>query len=200
MVLVKNKFFDIQELKTPEPIDKKNSSEYFISKYLLAHYEKIKKLDPDLKRLPTTEEFFFLQSDTSFNAFTFIPLVGKKETIQELYASTYSVSRKVVDALLQLHDEGIIESITLMISDSLIKRNPATIDYINALVSTRANVNVIFSWVHAKVCILKTKTNNYVIEGSGNWAANALYEQYLFANSKKLYNFRKTLFTESKLR
>ena len=116
----KNKFFDIPGPKAPE--EEKNSSEYFISKYLLAHYEKIKNLDNDLKRLPTSEEFFFLQSDTSFNAFTFIPLVGKKEEIKELYASTYSISRKVVDALIQLHDEGIITKITLMISDSLIKQ------------------------------------------------------------------------------
>jgi len=195
--LVKNKFFDINKAVAPE---EKNSSEYFISKYLLAHYEKIKKLDDDLKRLPTSEEFFFLQSDTSFNAFTFIPLIGKHEAIKELYASTYSISRKVVDALIQLHDEGIIEKITLMISDSLIKRNPATIDYIKALISTRANFEVTFSWVHAKVCIMKTPNNFYIVEGSGNWASNAHYEQYLLANSKGLYNFRKTLFTESKLR
>lgn len=196
--MIKNKFFDIPSPKAPE--SEENSSEYFISKYLLAHYEKIKNLDKDLKRLPTSEEFFFLQSDTSFNAFTFIPLIGKHEAITELYASTYSISRKVVDALIQLHDEGIIEKITLMISDSLIKRNPATIDYIKSLVSTRANFEVTFSWVHAKVCVLKTPNNYYTIEGSGNWASNALYEQYLLANSKDLYNFRKTLFTESKLR
>lgn len=193
-----NKYFDIPKPGTEEK--ETTSSEYFISKYLLAHYEKIKNLDKDLKRLPTSEEFFFLQSDVSFNAFTFIPLVGKHEAIKELYASTYSISRKVVDALIQLHDQGIVEKIVLMVSDSLIKRNPATINYIKALVSSRANVEVTFSWVHAKVCILKTKENYYVIEGSGNWAANAQYEQYLFANSQGLYDFRKTLFTETKLR
>ena len=197
---MKNKFFDIADLKPKVAPKKENSSEHFISKYLLAHYEKIKNLDKDLKRLPTSEEFFFLQSDTSFNAFTFIPLIGKHTAIQELYASTYSISRKVVDALIQLYDEGIIEQITLMISDSLIKRNPATIDYINALVNSRANFTVTFSWVHAKVCIMQTSKDFYIVEGSGNWAANAQYEQYLFANSKGLFNFRKTLFTESKLR
>ncbi|MEI6865798.1 hypothetical protein [Flavicella sp.] len=195
--MIKNKFF---ELSKPVEIDTSESSEYFISKYLLAHYDKIKKLHTDLQRLPNTEEFFFLQSAISFNAFTFIPLVGQFESIKELYASTYSISRKVIDALVQLYDEGIIEKITLMISDSLLKRNPATIDYINAMIHSRANFEVIFSWVHAKVCILQTASNFYVIEGSGNWASNAQYEQYLFANSKGLFDFRKTLFTESKLR
>ncbi|MGJ8760379.1 MAG: hypothetical protein ACSHXA_07515 [Polaribacter sp.] len=179
---------------------KEKPSEHFISKYLVSHYQKIKSLSKELQRLPSSDEFFFLQSDTSFNAFTFIPLIGEKESITELYASTYSLSRKVIDALIQLHDKGIIEKITLMISDSLIKRNPVTIDYLNALISSRANFTVIYSWVHAKVAICKTKDNYFVIEGSGNWASNAQYEQYIFANSKGLFNFRKTLFTESKLR
>jgi hypothetical protein len=193
-----NRFFDIKKVELGDSTEK--PSEHFVSKYLVAHYQKIKSLHKELQRLPSSEEFFFLQSDTSFNAFTFIPLIGQKENIKELYASTYSLSRKVIDALIQLHDQGIIEQITLMVSDSLIKRNPATIDYLNALISSRANFKVIFSWVHAKVAICKTKDNYFVIEGSGNWASNAQYEQYIFANSKGVYDFRKTLFTESKLR
>lgn len=196
---MQNKFFDITKKQIPEN-EKGSSSEHFVSKYLLAHYEKIKNLDKDLTRLPSPEEFFFLQSDTSFNAFTFIPLIGKNESIQELHASTYSISRKVIDALIQLHDEGIIEKLTLMISDSLIKRNPSTIDYLSALVSSRGNFTVNYAWVHAKVCICKTQSAYYIIEGSGNWASNAHYEQYTFANSKGLYDFRKTLFAEARLR
>lgn len=196
---MKNKFFDIRA-KPDLELKKKNDSEQFISKYLLAHYEKIKNLDKDLKRLPSSEEFFFLQSDTSFNAFTFIPLIGKTKSMKELYASTYSISRRVIDALVQLHDKGIIERLTLMISDSLIKRNPSTIDYLSALVNSRPNFTVNYAWVHAKVCIAQTDTDYFIIEGSGNWAENAHYEQYTFANSKGLYDFRKKLFTEVKLR
>lgn len=195
---MKNKFFDIQKSDLGESA--KNSSEHFVSKYLAIHYQKIKSLDKELQRLPNAEEFFFLQSDTSFNAFTFIPLIGKTEAIKELFASTYSISRKVIDALMQLYDQGIIEKITLLISDSLIKRNPATMDYLTAQVSGRANFKVLFTWVHAKVCIAKTTTNYFIIEGSGNWASNALYEQYIFANSKGVYDFRLKLFTECKLR
>jgi hypothetical protein len=196
--VIKNKFFELKKTTLGDVPEK--PSEHFVSKYLVSHYQKIKSLDKELQRLPSSEEFFFLQSATSFNAFTFIPLIGKNETIKELHASTYSISRKVIDALIQLYDEGILEQITLMISDSLIKRNPATIDYLNALISGRANFTVLYSWVHAKVCICKTKENYFIIEGSGNWASNAQYEQYTFANSIGLYNFRKTLFTESKLR
>ena len=193
-----SKFFNINDIGLGDSPEK--PSEHFVSKYLNAHYQKIKSLHKELQRLPSSEEFFFLQSATSFNAFTFIPLIGQKEAIKQLYASTYSISRNVIDALIVLYDKGVVNEITLMVSDSLLKRNPKTIDYLKAQTLKRGNFKVIFSWVHAKVAICQTAKNYYVIEGSGNWAANAQYEQYIFANSKNVFEFRKTLFTDSKLR
>jgi hypothetical protein len=195
--VLQNKFFQIP---TVEAVDsKETSSELFISKYLSMHYQKIKSLPADLLRLPTPEEIFFLQTEASFNAFTFIPLIAKHQGIKELYASTYSINIRVVQALIQLHDEGIVEQITLMISDSMIKRNPTTIDLLNSLVSTRPNITILFSWNHSKVCLMKTEFNHFVVEGSGNWSENALIEQYLFINSREAFEFRKELFTHSKL-
>lgn len=175
-------------------------SEIFISKYLTSHFKKVSSLENDLMRLPTENEFFFLQSDTAFNAFTFIPLVTKIFPIKHLYASTYSISRKVIDALIELHDTGRIEAITLLISDSMIKRNPLVIENLMSMAKSRPNVNVFYAWVHAKVCLLETHENHYVIEGSGNWSENAHYEQYTFAYSKPLFDFRLELFTNSKLK
>jgi hypothetical protein len=37
-----------------------------------------------------------------------------------------------------------------------------------------------------------------VLEGSGNWSENAHYEQYVFINSKEVFDFRKQLFTNVK--
>jgi hypothetical protein len=172
----------------------------YISKYLVKHFQKVSSLEKDLMRVPTTEEFFFLQSDTAFNAFTFIPLVAKIYPIKELHASTYSLSRKVIDALIEMHDKGLIERITLLVSDSMIKRNPLVIDNLMGMAKSRPNVTVLYAWVHAKVCLLQTHENHFVIEGSGNWSENAYYEQYIFANSKGLYDFRMKLFTDSKLK
>lgn len=194
--------FDYRDLQKKEdeiPPDEKKE-ELFTSKYLVNHFQKVTSLENDLMRIPTPEEFFFLQSDTAFNAFTFIPLVAKIYPIKELHASTYSISRKVIEALIEMHDTGLIESITLLVSDSMIKRNPIVIDNLMAMASSRPNVKVLYAWVHAKVCLLKTHEDFYVIEGSGNWSENAQYEQYTFANCKGLYEFRMTLFTDSKLK
>jgi hypothetical protein len=193
--------FDYKDFLSPT-LSKEEGGEIekFTSKYLVSHYQKVSSLEKDLMRVPTPEEFFFLQSDTAFNAFTFIPLVAKLYPIKELHASTYSISRKVIEALIEMHDKGQIERITLLVSDSMIKRNPLTIDNLMSMASSRPNVTVLYAWVHAKVCLLKTHDDFYVIEGSGNWSENAHYEQYTFANSKGLYDFRMKLFTESKLK
>ena len=193
-----SKYFDITAKK--QEVETVSVKESFKSKYLLKHFEKLNSLEKDLKRLPDKEEFFFLQTDSSFNAFTFIPFVCQHERIKHLYACTYSISSKVVNALMELHDAGLIDQITLLISDSMIKRNPATIDNLSSMASTRGNVNVLFAWSHAKVCILETNSANYVIEGSGNWSENAHYEQYLFGNSKAVFEFRKELFTNILIR
>lgn len=195
---MKNRFFDITQTKTPEK--EENISSVFKSKYINQHFEKIAYLDEDLKRLPGAEEFFFLQTDNSFNAFTFIPFIAKFETIEHLSVCTYSISRRVIDALIELHDKGFCDRVTLMISDSLIKRNPTTIDLLASKIASRPNFEVNFSWSHAKVSLIKTKENYFGIEGSGNHSENAHYEQYLFYNSKDTYEFRRKIFTDVKIR
>ena len=193
-----NRFFKPSVQKEEKKEEK--ASELFVSKYIASHYQKISSLENDLMRVPTPEEFFFLQSDTAFNAFTFIPFIAKTYPIKELHASTYSISRKVIDALVEMHDKGMIEQVTLLISDSMIKRNPVTIDNLMGICSTRPNFKALYAWSHAKVCLLKTHDFHFVIEGSGNWAENAHYEQYVFANSKGLYDFRLELFTNVNLK
>lgn len=177
-----------------------SASGSFVSKYLVAHYQKICKLDADLKRLPEKEEFFFLQSDNSFNAFTFIPLICSQMRIKHLYATTYSINKRVITALSELHKEGVVDQITLLVSDTMLKRNPQTADLLSAVNREYPNINVLFAWVHAKVCLIETKDAHYVIEGSGNWSENAYYEQYIFAWSKGLFDFRMKLFTEVDIR
>jgi hypothetical protein len=193
-----NKFFNpkniVQDLKE-EPI-----SSQWKSNYIAKHFQKVTNLENDLMRVPTLDEFLFLQSDNAFNAFTFIPFVAKHYPVKELFASTYSISNKVITALVELHDKGMIEKITLLISDSMIKRNPLTIENLKGMCSTRPNIQVFYAWTHAKVCLMQTHDSYYVIEGSGNWSENAHFEQYLFANCKGLFDFRKQLFENNHLK
>ena len=193
-----NKFFKLPEKGASLP--QKSSHGSFISKYLLAHYQKVSSVKKDLKRLPEAEEFFFLQSDNSFNAFTFIPVVLENQSARHLMATTYSINKQVINALVELHKTGKVDKITLCVSDTMLRRNPVTTDLLAAISREHANINVLFSWVHAKVCLIETDSAHYVIEGSGNWSENAYYEQYMFAKSANLFAFREKLFTEVQIR
>tara|TARA_Y100000588_G_scaffold344996_1_gene391794 strand:+ start:19905 stop:20528 length:624 start_codon:yes stop_codon:yes gene_type:complete len=194
-----NKFFTLPD-NDAKKVPESSSSGSFVSKYLAAHYQKVAAVKKDLKRLPEREEFFFLQSDNSFNAFTFIPVVLEHQTAKHLYATTYSINKRVINALVELHQNGLVDEITLLVSDTLLRRNPVTTDLLAAVNREYANINVLFAWVHAKVCLIETKDAHYVIEGSGNWSENAYYEQYLFANCANLFAFRKKLITEVQIR
>lgn len=181
---------------TPKQVRNGNS----LSVYLNAHYQKVESVKSDMKRLPERDEFFFLQSDNSYNAFTFIPFALENQNAKHLMATTYSINKRVIAALKDLHRDGKIDRITLLVSDTMLSRNPSTVDELAAANKEYANLETMFSWVHAKVCLIETDDAHYVIEGSGNWSENAYYEQYVFANSQKLFEFRKKLFTETKIR
>ncbi|WP_051605483.1 hypothetical protein [Sediminibacter sp. Hel_I_10] len=195
----RNKFFSLPDAK-PTPIEQASVSGSFVSKYLLAHYQKVSSIKKELTRLPEAEEFFFLQSEKSFNAFTFIPVVLENQSAKHLLATTYSINKRVINALVELHQTGKVDEITLLVSDTMLSRNMMICDLLSTVNRQYANINVLFGWNHSKVCLIETKEANYIIEGSGNWSENASLEQYIFANSKGLFDFRMKLFTESEIR
>lgn len=188
-----NKFFDLSALSQQTNQETSTEKSKAMSVYLNSHLDRISNLN-DLVRIPQDGEIFFLHTEKAFNAFTFIPWIAKKLFIEELYASTYSISRRVVEALQELQQTGRIGEITLLISDSMIKRNPVTIDVLEGVAKHNANFNIKYYWNHSKVCLIKAGEFFLTLEGSGNWSENAQLEQYILANSEMVYNFRKTMF------
>ena len=189
-----SKLFEIPKKKTPEI----SSNDLSFRRYLNIHFEKIKKVE-DIIRKPEKGEIVFLQTAKAFNAFTFIPFVASVEPIKELSAVTYSINPDVINALVHLHDTGAIERIKLLVSESIIKRSPKIADHLHSVAKSRANFDVYYSWTHAKVCLLETHHNKYIIEGSGNWSANAHFEQYVWVNSDEAFDFRKEIFGDEKI-
>lgn len=190
--------FDLRARR--DTLQDQSKSEQYLSKYLLAHFQKISSLKKEVKRLPSEKEYMFLHTDKQFNAFTFIALIVSKEPVKHMYACTYSLSMKVIDALIEMHDKGLIERITLLISESLLHRSPKAMDYLKSLIQNRRSIKVQFAWVHAKIALLETHNSHFVIEGSGNWSENSSVEQYLFCQDKDLFRFRESVFTETPIK
>lgn len=189
----KNKFFALCDLQKTEAEGRKEISSSAFSAYLNSHNARIKNVE-ELLRIPQVGEVFFIQTEKAFNAFTFIPWLAEKYFIEEIFASTYSISRRVVEAIQTMQSSGKIGEITLLISDSMPKRNPKTVDVIEAVANGNANFTIKYHWNHSKVSLIKTKDFWLVLEGSGNWSENAQVEQYIFTNSKEVYEFRKKIF------
>lgn len=170
----------------------------FVSKYLNTENHRIGNLSEDLARFPSDGEIFFLQTLQSFNAFTFIQKIAKTHFIEELVATTYSVSISVMEAIQEMQNKGQIGDVKLFISDSMQSRNPKVTDALDAWANQNGSVKISYGWNHSKVTLAKTSDHHFVIEGSGNWGKNACYEQYIFLNNKEVYEFRRELFTDSK--
>lgn len=102
-------------------------------------------------------------------------LAGK---VQELFISTFSVSETTIRALMAL---GLTPRIYIsnhhgQIAETRHVLKELAVDYVTGD-------------VHAKVVLLKTETEWYVVVGSGNFSANAKEEQFTIRNDRGLYTF-----------
>lgn len=160
--------------------------------FLAFHRQKIGKLQDLGGKLPMWNEGLFLWTELSFNAFTFVPyIIQNSGAIVELVITSYSISIEVVNALMQLVDEGKIQKVRLFISDSIRHRLPRVADLLDSLIRARAaSLEVRYAWNHSKILLAKTEWDWLVMEGSGNFAKNAQFEQYAVFNSAELYQFR----------
>lgn len=182
--------FDIAELSvdTLQPEDKSGA---MAEQFLQIHGERVESIKNLSGRIPQDGEVFFLWTVNSFNAFTFIPFIFKEcGFIEELILATYSINIRIIDALVRLIDQEKIGKVEIFISDSIKSRLPKVYDHLMALVEKKP-VRVTFSWNHSKIALIKTADHYFDVEGSGNWGENAQHEQYVFLNSRKIYDFRK---------
>lgn len=196
---MRNRFFDIEDLKTNtkqnDPVEK---AAVLRDNFLNQHYFKVETLKELTGRLPAPGEFFALWTLKSFNAFTFIPFLIKEcGKIDYLVLSTYSINIRIIDSLIKKIDQGKIDHVKLFIADSLKYRMPRVVDHLSAMVNAReSKISVHYAWNHSKITLAQCKDRFFCIEGSGNWSENAQYEQYLFFNDKRMYDFRLNCITD----
>jgi hypothetical protein len=192
--------FDLDEIATSSSISPGDRSTILRDNFLFQHERKVKTLKELCGRVPAPGEFFALWTLKSFNAFTFIPfLIHEYGSIDLLCLSTYTINRRIIDSLMKKIDHGTIKTVELFISDSLKHRMPAAVDHLQLLCLARPDVQITvnYGWNHSKITLLMAGDNYFVVEGSGNFGENAQYEQYLFFNDRKLFNFRMSCILES---
>ena len=190
---MENPFFYIEDLDKEVSIEAsdEDKSGILAEKYLSIHEHRVEAIKHLTGRIPQEGEVFFLWTVNSFNAFTFIPFIIKEcGVIQELVLSTYSINIRIIDALIKLIDRQLILKVDIFISDSIRSRLPKVYDHLISLVDQKP-VRVHYSWNHSKIALIRTSDHHFDVEGSGNWGENAQHEQYVFVNSRQVFEFRK---------
>ncbi len=143
-------------------------------------------------QLPAPGEIFFLWSLKSFNAFSFIKyVITDRGKLDELVLSTYNITRVIFETLMRLVDNGLIDHLHLTLSDVAKSRFPQIYDLVNGESAKRDHVEVLYMWNHSKVSLMRSGDDYFIAEGSGNFSENARHEQYIFMNSKDIYEFRR---------
>ncbi len=191
---MKSRFFNINEIDH-EPVDdqQEDKSGILTEKFLAIHTERIENIKKLTSGIPEDGKIAFLWTVNSFNAFTFIPyIISECGIIDELIISTYSINIRIIDALIRLIDRGKILNVDIFISDSIKSRIPKVYEHLSAQVEKRRSIlRVHYAWNHSKIALIRCGDHHFDVEGSGNWGENAQHEQYIFLNSRNVFEFRK---------
>ena len=184
---------DFERVKNKQTGVVTDQSEVLVEKFMATHEYKLNSLKDLVGSPPAADQIYFLWTVKSFNAFTFIPYIIKEfGRIDELIVSTYAINQRILDSFSRYIRLGKVGQVSILISETLKTRMPAVADQLGIYAKQhQAFFSFGFNWNHSKVSLLRVGQQYFVAEGSGNWSENAKNEQYIFLQSKKVFNFRK---------
>ena len=178
-------YFNLDELRK-----EMRSSKMYSQRFEMMLTFKVNNLKELCGRLPGDNEIFFIETQKSFTAFTFIVYVMKQTgKIDNLYIATYSTNERIINALIRWKEKGMIGTIHLHISETIKFRMPKIFERLTQL-HNDGIIKLSFAWTHKKITGMQTASGNFIVEGSGNYGENALEEQYVFLKNEKVYEFR----------
>lgn len=177
-------YFDLNKLRRDMSASYMHSE--FLERVQLMKLDTLKEL---CGRLPEEGEAFFIETKKSFSAFTFIVyLIKHAGRIDHLYIATYSTNERIIKALINWRERGMLGTVHLHISETLKFRMPTVYQKLMAL-HEAGTISLTTAWTHKKITCMDTPAGKFVVEGSGNYGENALEEQYIFLRNPRVYDF-----------
>ena len=144
-----------------------------------------------LNELPKTNESFHVVSSGNFDFWMYIPhLIGIMGSADDLFVSTWTMSREVVHQIFEIFDTGKVKTISVMTGVYFKRRETAVYTtLVNGLLERKQRYVAFRN--HTKLLLLSNKAKNIylTIEGSANLTANPRAEQFILTHSKELYEF-----------
>lgn len=152
----------------------------------------------DLCIKPKKNEQYRIITQKQFNAYSLIYNVIQDSIIDEMYIAIYRINESAVNNIIDLIETNKIKKATFIISSffNQTKKPEKWAITLKEYASKKENINHVYTWNHSKIVAIKTGEDYYVFEGSGNMSDNARIEQYVYENSKIMYNFHKSWMEE----
>lgn len=146
--------------------------------------------------------FKILSGKQGFSSISVIDFVAKSEGIKELYCSTFRIGKKQFEILKSHKGSGRIENALFVTSKTQENTDGNRQEY-NYFAEIREKCcemgwDIYAINNHSKIILMRTRKNYYVVETSSNLNENPQLEQFSIENSKKIFDFYKSMFEEMK--
>lgn len=139
----------------------------------------------------------FLSNGASDTGGFFSSIIEEFGIIDEMYLSTWTISKQNVIRILDAIDAGQLKEFSFLINDGLLKTNSTKSIY--SFLSDEFNARKIkFKAInsHAKIFCVRCGNRYITVSGSGNWSENPRIENYMILGSKDIFNFNKSWMVE----
>lgn len=199
MIKIKQKILKNSKV-TQDKTDSNSGFEHLSDNVLSKHSNILVKSIINYKQigLPKQNQTIHYITKRAFNGIAILKLIEEEKlVVKEIYCVVYSINELSAIELVNTAKKHKI-TLNLLISDI---RNTAYQKKELAIKHFEENkdcVNLIYAGSHAKLLLIKTINENYIISTSANLSPNSRIEQYIIDNNSELYNFHKNWIDELK--
>jgi len=124
------------------------------------------------------------------NAFAFVQYILEKENIKALHIASYCMTKKVPLWCCDLLENEKIDTLHFYVSCNPYAIKPDVKRLLTEMTTAAPDLcTVKYFHNHAKMALIETEENYYILTGSGNFSDNAITEIYELKNDKDLFNF-----------
>jgi hypothetical protein len=141
--------------------------------------------------LPRPSEILLIKSNGCSDTGGIFEAITKTGIVQEMYLSTWIISRLNIDYICEQVDSGNLKSLVFVISvrQKQLKKS----DYAHMIeeFKKRSQIKIRVCNCHAKTFSAKVGDNYYTVTGSGNWTKNPRIENYIVMNQIEPFEHNK---------
>lgn len=200
MIMIEDLFKPNQE----ESIVNENNGAASVKKIAFRKKTKIDNRDAEFEQIisstgmPNKNECLILKSNGLSDTGSIFKYIAKQADLNELYLSTWIISRDNIDLLISLIEKGKLKQITFIVSNRLKQLKKS--DYAHLVEQFKKHPQQI----KFRVCNSHAKTfsvsdcigNHYTVTGSGNWTMNPRIENYIILNDVEAFKHNKNWMSE----